>query len=473
MEDLFKLFSIFSELELLIPEEVRLRKKLSEYVGKTSTLVVTDECNLRCSYCYCTKSPKVMTWDTAKDFIDYHFEVGKDFHLVPRQSQEELKHRKIWDFVGGEPLLQADLVFKCMDYIVKKTKVLHDNHPWKRTDWPCGDGKNCNMSEHLGYRFMLDTNGILLNDPAIQRQLLRYKNTGQICIGVTLDGDQHMHDLCRVDTKGKGSFEQVIRAWYWLRSNFSESTLTTKSTIAHENIDCIARLVDFFYSLEPLFYLSQNCVFENVWHRGDQCTLFDQLCEVADFLIKDKKYTNFMVRWFDVGIFKPRVLDGNKWCGAGTSMDACDYSGKIYPCLRFKQTHVQPPIVIGNIKTGIDADSVLALATGDPIENSDAQLEVTGLDCKPCPIASLCADCQAHTYDSFGRCDIKSPFICPMHKAVSVANIYFFGKIIHMTSLDDISFRDSLRELLVEYTKNDYFGYDEFGNFVPWVKHGG
>lgn len=71
-----------------------------------ATFQVTEACTLACSYCYQgNKSPKVMTLEIAKKYIDTIFNEFKDNKLAI-----------ILDFIGGEPLLQPDLISDIIDY---------------------------------------------------------------------------------------------------------------------------------------------------------------------------------------------------------------------------------------------------------------------------------------------------------------------------------------------------------------------
>ena len=428
-----------------------------EWEGRTSTLTVTDECNLRCSYCYCTKTPKRMTWDIAKSYIDLVFSEQIDLCEIPKEKQEAINHRKIFEFIGGEPLLESVLMFKSMDYIIEKVNGLPDNHPWKRTDWYC---PTCDKNHDVGFRFMLSTNGLLLNDIQIQQKLLSYPKSN-LFIAVTLDGTKEMHDLCRLTTEGKGSYDDVMRAWRWLSHHFPSGTTSTKSTIAHENLDYVSDITKFFYDL-GLTYLSQNCVFENVWERGDQIKLFQQLVKTADFLIEKQRYTKMGVRWFSPMMLQ-RATNNGKWCGAGIYMDACDWSGATYPCLRFKQLKKQEPYVMGSVNAGVIRDPQCIAKFEDSDVNSiynPLQKQLSGLKCQNCPISSQCSDCQAYAYDCFGRLEAKSPFICPMHKAAAVANIYFFSTLLGVPIAPDY-----LQQLLEEWTKDDYFLSDGEFNY--------
>lgn len=79
-------------------------------MAKNITFIVTKDCQLACKYCYLVgKNEKErMSWETAKAAIDYILDREKEF---PQESV-------VWDFIGGEPFLEIDLIDKICDYIV-------------------------------------------------------------------------------------------------------------------------------------------------------------------------------------------------------------------------------------------------------------------------------------------------------------------------------------------------------------------
>ena len=93
------------------PETENLEMLSNHYI-EYLILQVTQQCNLRCKYCaysgnYYNRehSSERMSFDIAKKAID--------FYLERSDSANELR----LGFYGGEPLLEYELIKKCVDYI--------------------------------------------------------------------------------------------------------------------------------------------------------------------------------------------------------------------------------------------------------------------------------------------------------------------------------------------------------------------
>ena len=70
------------------------------------TFQVTEGCSLVCKYCYQhNKTPKVMSLDVGKKLVDVIFEEMQDTHYAI-----------VLSFIGGEPLLQPQLISDIIDY---------------------------------------------------------------------------------------------------------------------------------------------------------------------------------------------------------------------------------------------------------------------------------------------------------------------------------------------------------------------
>ncbi|MDO9035305.1 MAG: 4Fe-4S cluster-binding domain-containing protein [Methanoregula sp.] len=83
------------------------------------TLGVTEDCNLKCKYCiysdtyeYSRKPSKnKMDFNTAKKALDYYLSLTDE----GRRYNPNIK--PAIGFYGGEPLLNFDLIKKCVDYL--------------------------------------------------------------------------------------------------------------------------------------------------------------------------------------------------------------------------------------------------------------------------------------------------------------------------------------------------------------------
>ncbi|MDR3565423.1 MAG: radical SAM protein [Negativicutes bacterium] len=112
--------------------------------AKTVTFIVTEDCQLRCKYCYLVgKNPgRRIEFDVAKRTVEY---------LLQERSLFD-EPSIIWDFIGGEPFLEIDLIDKISDYI--KFRMYETGHPWFDS-----------------YRFSFSTNGLMYDDPRVQRYI--------------------------------------------------------------------------------------------------------------------------------------------------------------------------------------------------------------------------------------------------------------------------------------------------------------
>lgn len=138
------------------------------------TLHISNDCNLRCKYCYANGGDynmkrEMMSKDTAEKFVDFcckNFErIG---HIV---------------FFGGEPLMNVPIMkFVCEKFVEYKEKGKIKNTPY----------------------FGIITNGTIVNDEIIS--FLKEKIS---FITVSIDGPKELNDHNRVFANGKGSFNRI------------------------------------------------------------------------------------------------------------------------------------------------------------------------------------------------------------------------------------------------------------------------
>ena len=370
--------------------------------SKNITFIVTKDCQLACKYCYLVgKNVKErMSWEIAKEFIDF----------VLKQEEEFCEESVVWDFIGGEPFLEIELIDKICDYI--KTELFRRNHHWFNS-----------------YRFSFSTNGINYHEKGVQDFIK--KNHDHLSIGITIDGTEKKHDLNRVyKITEKGSYQNVVKNIPLWLEQFPDAG--TKVTISSVDIPYITESVLHLYSL-GIHQVNINVVFEDVWQEGDDLKFEEQLMQLADAIIVEGWYQDYACSFFNENIGKPNAPNQN-WCGAG-KMLSVDAAGNLYPCTRFAQYSLRDKEawIIGNIKDGIDKNKLRPFLTLDRTTQSPQK-------CIECEVASGCAWCQGENYDAAQTHTVfeRATAICLMHKARVRANNYYWNKLYRKLELEDI-----------------------------------
>lgn len=402
-------------------------------MSKNITFIVTKDCQLACKYCYLVgkNTKERMTWKVAKQAIDY----------ILNHENEFKEKSVVWDFIGGEPFLEIDLIDKICDYL--KTEMFRRGHHWFNS-----------------YRFSFSTNGINYHTDKVQRFIK--KNIDHLSIGITIDGTKQKHDLNRIwktvemeqgimskAEDERGSYNDVVKNIPLWLEQFPDAG--TKVTISSADIPYIKESVLHLYSL-GIHEVNINCVFENVWDDGDDERFEDQLLQLADAIIDGDYYKKYACSFFTEHIGKPmdRVQENQNWCGAG-KMLSIDASGNFYPCTRFAQYSLRDKKawVIGNVNDGIDKNKLRPFLTLDRCTQSRQE-------CIDCEVASGCAWCQGENYDAADTPTInqRAIAICKMHKARVRANNYYWNKLYRKLELEGIAKEEAKGHVKESNTNN-------------------
>lgn len=377
-------------------------------IAKNITFIVTKDCQLACKYCYLIgkNNKERMSFEIAKQAIDY----------ILNNENEFKEDSVVWDFIGGEPFLEIDLIDKICDYL--KIEMFRREHHWFNS-----------------YRFSFSTNGLNYHTDKVQHFI--EKNKEHLSVGITIDGTKQKHDLNRIYKQNgdeeRGSYDDVVKNIpLWLKQFPNAGT---KVTISSEDIPYIKESVLHLFSL-GIHEVNINCVFEDVWKEGDDKLFELQLLELADKIIDEGWYNNNACSFFSEIIGKPLDIekDNQNWCGAGIML-AVDAAGNFYPCTRFAgySLRSKKPIIIGNVKRGIDKNLLRPFLTLDRKTQSPPK-------CLECEVASGCAWCQGENYDTAKTNTIyeRSTAICLMHKARVRANNYYWNKLYRKLELEGI-----------------------------------
>lgn len=402
---------------------------------KNITFQVTEDCNLCCTYCYQThKSKNHMSFDTAKKFIDMI--LASDY----RSNQYITADKSVGviiEFIGGEPFLEVDLMDQIMEYFLETTYKMH--HRWATR-----------------YRISISSNGLLYFTPKVQNFIKKYKRN--LSISISVDGNKELHDSCRLKPDGSGSYDDAIAAV----KHYTEvlgGSMGSKMTIAPGNIthvkDAVLSLLDNNYDIIHL-----NCVYEEGWNNDYAKELYKQLKDLTDTIMySDRVYDYKEISMFNEFSGCPMdESDNQNWCGGNGLMISVDWRGDIYPCIRYMDSSLngeQPAYPIGNVDVGImqtkeDCDRVHCL--GCITRRSQSTDE-----CFYCPIARSCSWCTAYNYQVFGTPDKRATFICPMHKAEILANVYYWNTLYKLTGQKKVYEMNVPKEWALEIIDEDEY----------------
>ena len=366
---------------------------------------------MACTYCYQhNKTSNKMSFEVAKKFID---DLLADKYFINTQRDKSI----ILDFIGGEPLMEIDLIDAICTYITDE--MLRLDHPWLPL-----------------MKFSLCSNGILYNTPKVQNFFKKFGS--RLSFSVSIDGNKTLHDACRIDLQGNGTYDRAIEAVHMYYQQF-KAMPGIKMTLAPSNIeflyDAVVNLIHEGYDMIHL-----NCVYENVWEDKHGKILYNQLKKVSDYLIENELFDKI-----NLSILNPKhgqplpETEDNNWCGGIAERGiSVDYQGYFYPCLRYMNSSIndkQELITFGDIETGylqLDKYKENIKKISDITRRSQSTDE-----CFYCPVGSGCGWCSAYNYEIFGTVNKRSTGHCITHKARSLAIVYYWNSICKKYGIKD------------------------------------
>lgn len=379
------------------------------YEGKSITFCITNECDLRCTYCYIhnKNSEMEMTFETAKEIIDtmyanphLYFDdpLDEGNKKLPKGSTDrKVMQKLIFDFIGGEPFIRVELIDQISEYLLYK-----------------------NYKEGFKYNFMLSfsTNGVTYRTEKVQDYIKKFQ--GMMSIGITIDGTRQMHDACRVFPEGHGSYDIVEKSVeQWLK-DFPGSG--TKVTIAPENLPFLSEALIHLWENIGIQFVPANVVFEEVWTDEHPPVFERELNKIKDFLLTGDNYKKYTTTLFDETIGKPIPPDDlTPPCGGNGAMLHWIYNGNFYNCIRYAPTSCKDGkgFPLGSLKSGWNMENYKCLCSMDRRTSSDDE-------CFDCEVASGCSYCPGAQYDYYGDPNKRAKGICEMHKSrVKISNAFF------------------------------------------------
>lgn len=345
------------------------------------TLCLTHDCNLRCGYCYAgRKHRKTMEWEVAKAAID--------FSLKESLSEVELGLTEapsmVLGFFGGEPLLEWELLKRCHAYVHEQAdrlgvRVRHT----VTTNMTLLDAEKCSWLLENGYY-----------------------------LGLSLDGNEAMHDTWRKYAGGRGSHADCIKALPLLEGHESRAEIVC--VVDPANVRHLADSVRWLADATRV-NIALNPNFSADWTEEALELLSAQYREMADFYVQRfREGRPIHVNVID-GKIKTHVQGGYQTCdkcSMGEKEVAVSAAGNFYPCARLVGNDDAEDIRFGNVWSGYDTDRRLRLIAERGNRNPV---------CFVCPVRERCMSwCGCVNYvTSGGDIGMVGPFTC-FHEKMSI-----------------------------------------------------
>lgn len=359
---------------------------------QTLTLQVTQQCNLRCEYCaysgtYTNRrhSEKTMSFEMAKKGIDF---------LIHHSQNSKLLNLS---FYGGEPLLEFDLIKKCIEYIKVKA-----------------EGKKI--------IYNITTNATLLNEEHI-----KYLAANDVSLTISLDGPKEIHDKNRKFAgSGKGTFDIIVEkmkkfkeqfpAYYqniifncvldprsdiscvnefWAKDELLKDSFVNANFISTDNLDDSKREEFLMQTYSCKFDYEMFKMFLSKLGRYNK----DKVSKIAEENFDIIKRSLFTTR--NMANQLPEVFHHGGVCVPGTRKLFMDIQGNLFPCEKCSET--SPVMKIGTVEEGFNIGNVERLLNIGKISEDR---------CKSCWAIRLCNLCAVAADDGQQLSEKKKQRAC-------------------------------------------------------------
>lgn len=354
-------------------------------------------CNLNCSYCYYLE--KESLYPRAR------FRMGPEIlesylrQVIEGQSAPVVTIA--WQ--GGEPTLMGLRFFERAVEIAER---------YRRRD------------QRVAHA--IQTNGTLLT-----AEWARFFAENDFLVGLSIDGPASLHDVYRVDKRGRPTFERVERGLRHLRDHRVEYNIlcTVHAANAKHPIevyrflrdDCQASFIQFIPIVEHVTTESNS---EMVSDRSVSAVRWGRfLIEVFDeWVVND--VGKVFVQTFDAALaswsrVQPGVCVFAQTCGRGVALE---HNGDLYSCDHF----VDPAHLLGNV---LETPLVELVTSRRQVSFGSAKRDALPSKCKECEFEFACfGECPKNRFISTSDGEPGLNYLCEGYKE-------FFGHVDALMSL--------------------------------------
>ncbi len=354
-------------------------------IGFTQQIIlnVTEDCNMRCKYCFLSetyhytrnRTTNMMSVETAKKALDLYFELMRNYSEINPGKKCAIT------FYGGEPLLNFDVIKWSIEY----TK---ENAP-------------------IGFMFNITTNGLLLSG-----DIADYLVSNNTAITVSLDGSMEEHDRNRVSAGNTGTFQTVMNNLKKFVEKYPDYRKINLSCVYDYHTDLIRNDAFFYENKDWLPYVGNvSLVSTNGTNYYNQFTNEDIIKYTERFLsfrldyvtskMQNKKMTTYKDIFFTLQLM-PAIL---KYGLDDKKLPIVPFTGACFPGMKFSVRtdgkldvceKIEGTRPIGDVDSGINYTEIVRLV-------KDYNRNVAS-KCVCCPFNKQCSMCYAYSIQNGEFC---------------------------------------------------------------------
>lgn len=326
-------------------------------------LILTENCNLRCKYCYeLDKKRSTMTFETARDII-----------------KESLSHMEgystaVIELHGGEPFLNFDLIQRLDEYVME------------------------NYSFPVLFR--TTTNGTMIHG-RIQEWLKERKDRYEIML--SLDGKKEDHDRNRFTADKKGSFDLIDLDFFRNTWEYCPVSMTI-------NEETMERMAENTIWIQELGFECLNAFqWATEWDvEKTYPVLKRELKKLVEYYSDHPEKHVCLLLNYNFPKFDNPVTEDYRYCVDIDDPAECyDANGRFAPCHGFTE------FTVGNKEI---AESFAGMTT------ADFKLEERN-PCYGCRLINLCRICFAANHMLTGDMQDQNIEICLFNQQCILAGI--------------------------------------------------
>jgi uncharacterized protein len=322
----------------------------------------SGNCNLRCKYCFYydvinnreVKSYGMMSEETLEKIVKKSFDYAEGI--------------VVFAFQGGEPTLASLDFYKKLIELEKKYN------------------KN-----NIEVRNALQTNGMVIDD-----DWAKFFHDNKFLIGLSIDGYKDIHNYYRINPKGEGSFNRVLKT---AKIFDKYDVMYNVLCVVNKHVAKHGRKVYNFYKKQGFKYLQFIPCLDEIGEKPGQNAFSLTPKDYGIFLknIFDMYYEDYMngngisVRMFDnilqiVLGYEPESCDMRGHCSANSIIEA---DGSVYPC----DFYVLDEWKLGNIND----NSFEEMLKSETAKNFVKESVNTDPECRECKYYRVCrGGCKRH-----------------------------------------------------------------------------